>query len=138
MIWVTFLTEPKWIENVNVNYRTLENSIKEIISRGNVNEKNNVKAWALKALTLTDLTTLAGDDTKSNVQRLCQRAAYPFPESAIEGLHEDVKKLIHTAAVCVYPARVSNAYKMLKQMNKIGTVQIAAGINNYYFDYFYI
>lgn len=70
---------------------------------------------------------MAGDDTKSNVQRLCQRAAFPFPDSAIQGLNDDVKKLIHTAAVCVYPARVTDAHEMLKQMDKLDTVQIAAG-----------
>lgn len=114
-------------DNVHINYRSIEYSVNEIISRGNVNEKNNVKAWALKALTLTDLTTLAGDDTKSNVHRLCQRAAFPFTDFEIEGLHDDVRKLIHTAAVCVYPARVADAYEMIKQMNLLGTIQIAAG-----------
>lgn len=31
----------------------------------------NEVQWALMALRLTDLTTLAGDDSASNVERLC-------------------------------------------------------------------
>lgn len=34
-------------------------------------------AWLLKAATLIDLTTLAGDDTASNVHRLCLKAIQP-------------------------------------------------------------
>lgn len=34
-------------------------------------------AWLLKAATLIDLTTLAGDDTASNVHRLCLKALQP-------------------------------------------------------------
>lgn len=34
-------------------------------------------AWLLKAVTCIDLTTLAGDDTPSNVHRLCLKAIQP-------------------------------------------------------------
>lgn len=34
-------------------------------------------AWLLKAVTFIDLTTLSGDDTPSNVQRLCLKAIQP-------------------------------------------------------------
>lgn len=35
-------------------------------------------AWLLKAVTCIDLTTLAGDDTPSNVHRLCVKAIQPI------------------------------------------------------------
>jgi deoxyribose-phosphate aldolase len=41
-------------------------------------KKDVQAAWQLRALTCIDLTTLAGDDTQSNVQRLCFKAANPL------------------------------------------------------------
>ncbi len=35
-------------------------------------------AWLLKAVTCIDLTTLSGDDTPSNVHRLCLKAIQPL------------------------------------------------------------
>lgn len=35
---------------------------------------------------------------------------------------------IRTAAVCVYPSRVEDAYKVIKKLGLIGEVQIAAGM----------
>jgi deoxyribose-phosphate aldolase len=71
---------------------------------------------------------LAGDDTKSNVQRLCVRAAFPFSDATLATVcDDDLKSQVHTAAVCVYPSRVKDAYEALKQLNKIGKIQIAAG-----------
>lgn len=83
--------------------------------------------WALKALTLTDLTTLAGDDTKSNVTRLCHRSAYPFPLHLLERyLEKSLINDIHTAAVCVYPSRVADAFEAFKQLKKESVIPIAA------------
>ncbi|EDW09388.1 deoxyribose-phosphate aldolase [Drosophila mojavensis] len=84
-------------------------------------------AWALKALMLTDLTTLAGDDTASNVRRLCVRASLPFEPQLLEkSVEESLLPDIHCAAVCVYPARVADAYKALKQLDKLNEISIAA------------
>lgn len=84
-------------------------------------------AWALKALTLTDLTTLAGDDTAANVRRLCVRATYPFePQFLEKSVEASLLPDIHCAAVCVYPARVADAYKTLKQYGKLNDINIAA------------
>lgn len=84
-------------------------------------------AWALKALTLTDLTTLAGDDTAANVRRLCVRAILPFEPKFLENsLEPSLLPEIHCAAVCVYPARVADAYKTLKQYGKLNDINIAA------------
>lgn len=81
----------------------------------------------MKALTLTDLTTLAGDDTKSNVSRLCHRAAFPFPLHLLnKSLEKSLIENIHTAAVCVYPSRVADAYETFEQLKKENVVPIAA------------
>lgn len=87
----------------------------------------NEIVWALKALQLTDLTTLAGDDTPSNVRRLCIRAAHPFTDYELRFLDKDVKHKIHTAAVCVYPSRVHDAHETLKSLENGDKVEIAAG-----------
>lgn len=43
-------------------------------------------AWLLKAVTLIDLTTLAGDDTFSNVHRLCTKALQPVRHDLLRKL----------------------------------------------------
>ena len=86
----------------------------------------NRVAWALKALTLTDLTTLAGDDCASNVERLCTRGAFPFLNHSISTSDEFLQKL-HVAAVCVYPQKVKVAFETLKKLKKLEEIQIASG-----------
>lgn len=83
--------------------------------------------WAIKALQLTDLTTLGGDDTPSNVKRLCVRAAYPFTDNELKFIDEDIRKTIHTAAVCVYPSRVHDAAEALKSLENGTNIEIASG-----------
>lgn len=90
--------------------------------------------WAVKALSLTDLTTLAGDDTRSNVDRLCTQAAFPFSYNDLAEYRRchpadregEPPKPIETAAICVYPARVANAHAQLKRLGRVGHIQIAA------------
>uniref|UniRef100_A0A6B2E6Z7 deoxyribose-phosphate aldolase n=1 Tax=Phlebotomus kandelakii TaxID=1109342 RepID=A0A6B2E6Z7_9DIPT len=120
--------EPSWFEQNQVNLRSVEDSVKLLVSRNSVSHPLNVKAWALKALTLTDLTTLSGDDTKANVLNLCLRAAFPFPEHVLDslGLDEATKNKIHTAAVCVYPSRVPDARQTLSELGKLNDIPIAA------------
>lgn len=93
----------------------------------------NEVIWALKALQLTDLTTLAGDDTSSNVRRLCIRAAFPFTDHELRFLDKDVRSKIHTAAVCVYPSRVHDAYETLHAVKGGEKIEIAAGIWTFHF-----
>lgn len=89
---------------------------------------DNYLAWTIKALTLTDLTTLSGDDTASNVHRLCYRASYPLPDRVFDrlNLEQEFRELIHTAAVCIYPSRVHDAFQSLSEMQMIGKVNIAS------------
>lgn len=57
-------------------------------------------AWLLKAVTFIDLTTLSGDDTFSNVQRLCYKARYPIQEDLLKALnmHDKGEELWSVAA----------------------------------------
>lgn len=108
--------------------RGLESSVEEILLPCHVTSDVNKVAWALKALTLTDLTTLAGDDCKSNVERLCIRAVYPFLKHSINNnSNDDFMKKLHVAAVCVYPAKVNDAQNTLKRLDMLDKIQIAAG-----------
>ncbi|KAH8415765.1 hypothetical protein KR222_000429, partial [Zaprionus bogoriensis] len=111
---------------VNFSLPQLNEIAASLSTRATVSGDHEV-AWALKALTLTDLTTLAGDDTAANVRRLCVRAVYPFEAQLLEqSLEPALLSEIHCAAVCVYPARVADAHKTLQQYGKVDEISIAA------------
>lgn len=58
---------------VYLDRNNIENHIKNILKKYPVTDSMNYKQWLLKAVSLIDLTTLSGDDTRSNVTRLCQK-----------------------------------------------------------------
>jgi deoxyribose-phosphate aldolase len=61
--------------------------------------KKESKVWGLKlAISMMDLTTLEGKDTRGKVWALCQKAMRPDPSD---------RDIPHVAAVCVYPAMIS-------------------------------
>ncbi|HEY4645564.1 MAG TPA: deoxyribose-phosphate aldolase, partial [Steroidobacteraceae bacterium] len=67
--------------------------------------KKESKVRALKlALSMIDLTTLEGQDTRGKVTQLCQKAIH---------LHDAMPGLPHVAAVCVYPTMVGVARQAL-------------------------
>ncbi len=67
--------------------------------------KKDSKVQALKlALSMIDLTTLEGQDTRGKVTQLCQKAIH---------VHDTLPGLPHVAAVCVYPTMVAVARKAL-------------------------
>lgn len=59
------------INKVQINKNSVESQVKIILSNCSVSDPEQFNYWLLKAITLIDLTTLAGDDTRSNVLRLC-------------------------------------------------------------------
>ncbi|MGD0483596.1 MAG: deoxyribose-phosphate aldolase [Gemmatimonadales bacterium] len=65
-------------------------------------------AWLLRAVTLMDLTTLAGDDTPGNVRRLCAKARRPVRADLLEAMGVSALP-IRCAAACVYHALVPAA-----------------------------
>ncbi|XP_056634665.1 deoxyribose-phosphate aldolase [Diorhabda sublineata] len=127
-----------WLNSVNINLSATNDLVKKIISSKEL--KNEYRAaWILKAITLIDLTTLAGDDTKSNVTRLCFKAAKPIADDVLNelGFNYNVDSPIHTAAVCVYPARVADAVDALSKMGmckKIAVASVATGFPSGQYD----
>jgi deoxyribose-phosphate aldolase len=69
-------------------------------------------AWLLRAITCLDLTTLAGDDTVTNVRRLCAKARHPVRRDLLDRLGVP-ERSIRTAAVCVYHRFVPVAVEAL-------------------------
>ncbi|MGH8264985.1 MAG: deoxyribose-phosphate aldolase [Steroidobacterales bacterium] len=68
--------------------------------------KKESKVQALKlALSMIDLTTLEGQDTRGKVTQLCQKAIH---------VHDARPGLPHVAAVCVYPTMVAVARHALR------------------------
>ena len=68
--------------------------------------KKESKVQALKlALSMIDLTTLEGQDTRGKVTQLCQKAMH---------LHDALPGLPQVAAVCVYPTMVAVARQALR------------------------
>jgi len=80
--------------------------------------KSESKQWALKtAISMLDLTTLEGKDTKDKVFAMCQKAKQP--------IHGD-DSIPHVAAVCVYPRLVKYAKKALNNSGvKVASVASA-------------
>jgi deoxyribose-phosphate aldolase len=68
--------------------------------------KKNAKVWGLNlAISMIDLTTLEGKDTRGKVLALCRKAIRPDPSDAT---------IPHVAAVCVYPAMIPFAKQALR------------------------
>ena len=80
--------------------------------------KKSSKTTGLKlALSMVDLTTLEGKDTKGKVRQLCYKAMHP---------HDSMNELPTVAAICVYPSHVSTAKKALKGSDiKVASVATA-------------
>jgi len=104
--------EVDWVRDVRVNRSAVERRAATIGTRRTV-KKEWQAAWLLRAITLMDFTTLAGDDTPGYVRRLCAKAAHPVRDDLLEAL--GVQDLgIHTAAVCVYHEMVPTAVDALR------------------------
>lgn len=69
-------------------------------------------AWLLKAVSCIDLTTLAGDDTKARVRRLCAKARQPVRQDILDALGVGDMKLT-TGAICVYHEMIETAVEAL-------------------------
>jgi deoxyribose-phosphate aldolase len=105
--------DSSWFDNYVVNLSAVKRRAKTLGTRRTV-KKQWQAAWLLRAVTCIDLTTLSGDDTAANVQRLCHKAAKPIRYDLLKAM--EVENLgITTGAVCVYPNRVADCVKYLKQ-----------------------
>ncbi|MFK7808435.1 MAG: deoxyribose-phosphate aldolase, partial [Saprospiraceae bacterium] len=96
-----------WFDDININRSAVERRAATLTKRRSV-KKQYQAAWLLKAITCIDLTTLAGDDTKGNVHRLCAKAMNPVRKDILEALGMADEK-ITTGAVCVYHNMIRDA-----------------------------
>ena len=104
-----------WIENVTINLPAVNRRAATLPTKRAV-KKQWQAAWLLRAVTCLDLTTLSGDDTSTNVQRLCYKAQHPIRGDLLEALGME-NAGIQVGAVCVYPERVCDAVKCLAPKN---------------------
>ncbi len=70
---------------LRMNRSALERRAKSLGGRRSV-KKDWQAAWLLRAITMIDLTTLAGDDTEGRVRRLCAKAIRPVREDVLKAL----------------------------------------------------
>ncbi len=101
-----------WVRNTTVNLSATKRRAQTLATRRSV-KKDWQAAWLLRAITMIDLTTLAGDDTPGKVTRLCAKARQPLRQDIIDAL--DVAALqLTVGAVCVYHQRVKDALAALR------------------------
>ena len=101
-----------WVYGTRVNRSAVERRSATAVTRRTVKKEWQI-AWLLRAITCIDLTTLAGDDTPGNVQRLCAKARQPVRKDILEALGMQHAG-ITVGAVCVYHNLVSVALRSLK------------------------
>jgi deoxyribose-phosphate aldolase len=100
------------VRSLRVNRSAVERRAATIPTRRTV-KKEWQAAWLLRAITMIDLTTLAGDDTPGNVRRLSAKAAHPVRKDLLDAMGMgDVD--LHVGAVCVYHAMVPTAVEALR------------------------
>ena len=101
-----------WVNEVRVNASAVERRAATMVARRTV-KKEWQAAWLLRAITLLDLTTLAGDDTPGNVRRLCAKARQPVRADLLAAVGAGQLGGLHAAAVCVYHNLVRVAVEAL-------------------------
>lgn len=111
-----------WVGSVRVNKSATERRTKTLPGRRTV-KKQWQAAWLVRAIQCMDLTTLGGDDTPGNVERLCAKARRPLKGELLEaiGLSD-----LQVGAVCVYHEMVPTAVRSL-QGSGIPVAAVAAG-----------
>ncbi|XP_061173031.1 deoxyribose-phosphate aldolase-like [Saccostrea echinata] len=119
--------DPSWFDNIYVNLPAVKRRAESLGTRRTV-KKQWQAAWLLRAVTCIDLTTLAGDDTPSNVSRLCFKAANPVGKDILKAVEME-NEGISVGAVCVYPNRVADCVRFLKASNRpdIPVASVATG-----------
>lgn len=112
-----------WLETVRINLPAVLRRAASLGTRRTVKQQWQA-AWLLRAVTCIDLTTLSGDDTETNVARLCLKAARPIRPDLLEAM-DMTEAGLTTGAVCVYPNRVKECVQLLKKY-KAESIPVAA------------
>lgn len=116
----------EWVSKTRINLPAVKRRADTLKTRRSI-KKQWQAAWLLRAVTCIDLTTLSGDDTATNVARLCFKAQNPVRQDLLESMGM-ADKGITTGAVCVYSSRVPDAVKTLKDIkSKVPVASVAAG-----------
>jgi len=102
------------IAGIKVNKSAVERRAATLSTRRTL-KKEWQAAWLLRALTCIDLTTLAGDDTPGNVNRLCAKARQPIRIDLLETI--GVEQSLTVGAVCVYHNLIKSAVTALVGSN---------------------
>jgi len=105
----------KYFDEISINRSAVERRVNTLTGRRTV-KKEFQAAWLLKAISMIDLTTLAGDDTRGNVLRLCEKARNPVRYDILEKLGMTDSNLT-TGAVCVYHNLIPYAKEALQGTN---------------------
>jgi deoxyribose-phosphate aldolase len=116
--------ELDWIEEIRVNRSAVEHRAATLRTRRTV-KKEWQAAWLLRAVTLMDLTALAGDDTPGRVRRLCAKARAPVRQDLLEAMGA-TQLSIRVGAVCVYHRFVETAVEALEDSG-IPVAAVSAG-----------
>ncbi|XP_038626472.1 deoxyribose-phosphate aldolase isoform X2 [Tachyglossus aculeatus] len=98
-----------WLTKVQVNSLAVARRAEQIQARRAL-KKDFQAAWLLRAVTFMDLTTLSGDDTPSNVQRLCYKATNPIPEDLLRALD------LHDKVATGFPAGQTHLKPRLEEI----------------------
>ena len=101
-----------WVRATTVNLSATQRRAQSLITRRSI-KKEWQAAWLLRAMTMIDLTTLAGDDTPGKVTRMCAKARQPLRQDIIDALDVNTMRLT-VGAVCVYHQRVKDALAALR------------------------
>lgn len=113
-----------WVRRVRVNRSAAEHRARTLGRRRSVKAEWQA-GWLLRAVALTDLTTLAGDDTPGRVRRLCGKARRPVRADVLEALGVPADT-VSAAAACVHPAMTPAARDALKD-SPVRVAAVAAG-----------
>lgn len=70
------LLDIDWLKNCSVNELGVKQRVTYLKEQCQFDSVKHEAAWLLKAVTLIDLTTLAGDDTSTNVNKLCCKVRF--------------------------------------------------------------
>ena len=104
--------DTRMFDTLNINRSAVDRRVATLPGRRSV-KKEYQAAWLLKAVSMIDLTTLAGDDTRGNVLRLCEKAKKPVRPDILKSLGMQEVGLT-TGAVCVYHNLIPYAKEALQ------------------------
>ena len=99
------------VRAVRLNRAAADHRAATLLTRRSVKREWQA-GWLLRAVTLLDLTTLAGDDTPGRVRRLCGKARRPVRPDLLRALGVPANR-VRVAAACVYHELLPETRKAL-------------------------